>query len=123
MGTWQTRAFTRDTLRAVFPNKTDDIDKLVDPGEYALEDYNCRLVCSFLFVVGIVSDWFEAVNMGYLIWSVPSRVDLWVVDNTPEWDTRERIQKIQGKSVLQFTQFRVAGLALAWKVFNTVVVL
>merc|ERR1719387_855040 len=36
---WNTRAFARDGLSAVFPNRTKEIHTALDPGEYGLENW------------------------------------------------------------------------------------
>eukprot|EP00439_Symbiodinium_sp_Y106_P074806 s169_g14.t1 len=40
---WSTRVFVRDSMKAVFPEYAEKIDEQVDPGEYGLENYTCRL--------------------------------------------------------------------------------
>ena len=43
---------------ALFPQMQDEIDKNVDPGEYGVESYWCRLVCIFIFVTAILDDFY-----------------------------------------------------------------
>merc|ERR1712137_642950 len=50
---WNTRKFVRDSLQVIFPDLSDEIAEKVDPGEYGLEGYYCRLLCIFVFMVGI----------------------------------------------------------------------
>merc|ERR1711869_161229 len=40
---WSTRTYVRDSLAALLHNRTDDVHTLVDPGEYGLESYTCRM--------------------------------------------------------------------------------
>ncbi|CAK9024303.1 unnamed protein product, partial [Durusdinium trenchii] len=40
---WSTRVFVKDSLKAIFPDLAEEIDAKVDPGEYGLESYHCRL--------------------------------------------------------------------------------
>eukprot|EP00439_Symbiodinium_sp_Y106_P086531 s100_g33.t4 len=53
---WTTRVFVRDSFKALFPDRAEDIEEMVDPGEYGLESYYLRMICCFIFVLGLWPD-------------------------------------------------------------------
>lgn len=125
---WTTRTFVRDSLVALFPDRKDDIMKDVDPGEYGVESYWLRLVCCFLFVLGLWHDLAGSWDMLDLLWYVPTQSELWIVPRTPKEE--EETGHPAGATMLlsdiasheaielDFVQFRVAGMPLHWKIFN-----
>lgn len=40
----------------VLPDKEEDINAKVDPGEYGMENNKTRYVCHFLFTVSVISE-------------------------------------------------------------------
>merc|ERR1719262_389051 len=46
----------KDALMAIFPDMKDKIDSNLDPGEYGIESYYCRLLCIFVFVLQIADE-------------------------------------------------------------------
>merc|ERR1719476_1321373 len=53
---WSTRSFLRDTLVSLFPEKSNLIKSVADPGEYGMENYYIRLACIFIFVLHVADD-------------------------------------------------------------------
>lgn len=45
-----------EALLDVLPDKEEDINAKVDPGEYGMENNKTRYVCHFLFTVSVISE-------------------------------------------------------------------
>jgi len=120
---WSTRVFVRDSLKAVFPDMAEEIDAKVDPGEYGLENYQCRLACIFLFMLAVVEDLKESVGLGRTLWRLNGRSESWVSYSWPQWASKEEVKKIKDMSELDCVKFQVAGIPTHWKVFYLVFVL
>lgn len=75
---WTTRIFVRESLKAIFPDKQDDIQDLIDPGEYGLESYWCRLLCCILFVMSMLKEATNIIGMGKVLYYPPTRADSWL---------------------------------------------
>lgn len=133
---WSTRDFVRDSLEKLFP----DLIGMVDPGEYGVESYNCRLVCVILFVISIIPEMELCVDMVRLFWYVPSKSESWIalIDNeSGEPRTRQAGYSLFSKDdqssetetkegaheAMEQVRVSVAGIPLAWKAFNVVFVL
>jgi len=106
--------FIRDSLKAVFPEHSDDVDAKVDPGEYALESFGARWVCCAIFVMATMGEATLICNMGRLLYSVPTRAESWLETAQgallePDWLDRVRI--------------KIAGIPARWKVANFILVL
>lgn len=104
---WVTRNFVRDSLKAIFPDKVDLINKDVDPGEYGLESYKCRLMCCFLFMVSLTSEFFTIVKILHLIYSLPNKAEMWF-EYEPETKSEVGV--------------KLAGMSYVWKAFNLIFV-
>lgn len=105
---WATRNFVRDSLKAIFPDKIEQINQYVDPGEYGLESYKCRLMCCFLFMVSLTSEFFTIMNNLHLLYSLPSKAEMWF---QYEPETKSEVS------------VKLAGMPLGWKAVNVIVVL
>lgn len=85
---WTTRLFVRESLKAIFPDKQDDIDERIDPGEYGLESYYCRLLCCILFVMSMLKEVVQMgegtniIGMGKVLYYPPTRADSWLGEGT-----------------------------------------
>merc|ERR1711879_592903 len=75
---WSTRTYARDSLKALFPDRVDEIHAKIDPGEYGVESYWCRWLCCFIFMMSVMSELFLNVEMLKLVWFVPSRNEPWI---------------------------------------------
>jgi len=105
---WTTRVYVKQSIESAFPSLKD----VIDPGEYGVESYNCRLVCVILFVMSIVPEMELCVDMVKLLWYVPTEAQPWIQladkSQTPE-TAEESMEKIK---------VHVAGMSGGWKVFN-----
>eukprot|EP00929_Paragymnodinium_shiwhaense_P095215 TRINITY_DN5620_c0_g1_i3.p1 TRINITY_DN5620_c0_g1~~TRINITY_DN5620_c0_g1_i3.p1 ORF type:complete len:556 (+),score=142.90 TRINITY_DN5620_c0_g1_i3:201-1868(+) len=111
---WSTRTFLRDSLKFVFPEMGDEIQGKVDPGEYGLESYWCRLLCCFIFMMSVMSELYLNVRMMKLIWYVPNDNEMWLED-TEDF--------AHGLTWLDAAGVKVAGMSIMWKIINIVLVL
>jgi len=109
---WQTRTYVRDALIDLFPDKAGDIKDMVDPGEYGLESYFCRLVCVFLFCCAVTSDLRTTIELVQLLYTVPSKNESWL-DYAQEDDNGQT-----GYHELDAVRFNIKGMPLRWKIFN-----
>lgn len=115
---WSVRVFVRDSLLAIFPDRQEEIYSNVDPGEYGMEDYYCRLTCCFVFLMSMMDDLYKTLNLVTLLWHVPSDDSVWLKFDVPEWTDKEHAKKIHGWNELDLVKFGVAGMPLHWK-FST----
>lgn len=115
---WSTRVFVRDSLKAVvFPDLADQIDAKVDPGEYGLESYHCRLACIFIFMLAVVEDLKESLGLGRTLWRLNNRTEPWIKYSLPQWASKEEVKKIKDLTELDCVKFQVAGIPTHWKAF------
>lgn len=122
-GTWSTRTFVRDSLLKIFPEKSDVIRSVVDPGEYGMENFYCRLVCCFFFMMGVTDDFRKTVHLGLLLINVPTTAEKWIRYEFPAWESKERVKDIHGLRELDLVKYGVAGMPLVWKIVNVIFVL
>eukprot|EP00930_Biecheleria_cincta_P057379 TRINITY_DN43329_c0_g1_i1.p1 TRINITY_DN43329_c0_g1~~TRINITY_DN43329_c0_g1_i1.p1 ORF type:complete len:485 (-),score=80.04 TRINITY_DN43329_c0_g1_i1:106-1560(-) len=120
---WSTRIFVRDSLKAVFPDKEDELAETVDPGEYGMENYYCRFACLFLFTLSVVDDLSGTYKLAKTLWYVPTDNESWIDYQTPSWAEKADIKEINGIDELELVQFFVAGIPLHWKLINVCFVL
>jgi len=76
--TWVTRTFVRESLKAIFPDKQDEIQEKIDPGEYGLESYFCRLLCCVLFVMSMLKEAVNIIDMAKVLYYPPTRAESWI---------------------------------------------
>jgi len=116
---WQTRSFVAASLKALFPDKADDIRSNVDPGEYGVESYNCRLLCCLVFVISIGQEAHNIMQMARLLYYVPSTDEPWYeLGEEEEDEAQESMEKWLGQVTVQ-----VAGMSRLWKIVNVMLVL
>mmetsp|Transcript_48859 Transcript_48859/g.114841 ORF Transcript_48859/g.114841 Transcript_48859/m.114841 type:complete len:489 (-) Transcript_48859:46-1512(-) len=115
--TWATRTFFRDSMQALWPEKAEDIAKLIDPGEYGVESSLCRLLCCFVFVMMIAPEIGLCWEMANLLWHVPSEDEPWVTfrEGRPMRGPRHEW--------LDMISVRIAGMNRLWKAACAVIVL
>lgn len=109
----------KSSLLALFPDRHDEIEQKVDPGEYGLEDYWCRLLALFLFMLAMMEELLKILRSVKLIYSVPSKAEPWLLY------TGAMSGKDVNGPVTQFDgelQIKIAGMSIAWKIANIVVV-
>lgn len=110
---WAVQKFTKQALLDVLPDKEDTINAMVDPGEYGIENFRCRLVCLFLFTLSVMHEIVTCLRMGLLLWSVPSSGE-----SQMSWITHKQ-DRMFGKVV---AKYRVGGMPLYWKTIVFLVV-
>ena len=120
---WSTRMFVRDSLKAILPEQAEMIDENVDPGEYGLENYYCRLVCIFIFMLAVVQDLSVTIQVAKTHWHVPTCAESWITYSTPSWASKEEVKKIKGLTELDMVTFAIAGIPAHWKIFNFLFIL
>jgi len=98
--TWNTRKYVKEALLILFPDREKEINENVDPGEYGVESSHVRFVCTFIFVMGTLSDFYEAWGQVLILYHIPSCDESWM-----DYDDDEVILKI-------------AGMPLHWKLFT-----
>mmetsp|Transcript_1456 Transcript_1456/g.4952 ORF Transcript_1456/g.4952 Transcript_1456/m.4952 type:complete len:473 (-) Transcript_1456:189-1607(-) len=122
-GVWNTRSFVRDSLKLIFPEKAEEIDQKVDPGEYGMENWYCRMVCCFLFMMAVVDDLRASIELGYLLFLIPSEESYWIRYETPEWADKEHAKAVHGWGELDLVKFQIRGMPRKWKILNLMCVL
>jgi hypothetical protein len=107
----------RDAFKSLFPERAQDIDEHVDPGEYGLEDYWCRWLCIFLFMTSVMDELSITLWMLRLFTVTPNNNDTWILhaaDGDPDI--------IHPYNELNSVHLRIAGMPLRWKVFYFITV-
>jgi len=120
---WNTRKFMRDGMMILFPDRKDDIASNLDPGEYGVESYYCRLLCIFVFMVAIADEFQNIRDLVKLLYNLPTQDLSWVSYDPPTWSSKQHVKDVHGMKELSFVRFTVNGMPLRWKVFNMVFLL
>lgn len=120
---WNTRMFVKQSLQALFPDKAQELEANVDPGEYGLENYWCRLVCVFLFMLALVEDLCGTVELAKTLFYVPTKDESWITYEVPDFAEKEDVKRVKDLGELDFVKFKVAGIPLHWKIFNIVFIM
>mmetsp|Transcript_70509 Transcript_70509/g.181708 ORF Transcript_70509/g.181708 Transcript_70509/m.181708 type:complete len:546 (+) Transcript_70509:141-1778(+) len=121
---WNTRMFVRDSLKALFPHRADEIHAAADIGEYGLENYWCRSACIFIFMLAVIEDLFSTLNMVETLLHIPSEPETWIKYEEPDWaHDKEKAKAVHGWSELDLVSFQVAGMSIPWKILNFIIVL
>merc|ERR1719188_2406311 len=115
---WSTRNYVRDALHALFPDLADEITSKVDPGEYGIESWGCRALCTFVFVLTVMGEIDRIKTRMRLQWSVPSASQSWVSFERPSWCSKGDAKEVQSWNELDFVKIKVAGIPLPWKIVN-----
>eukprot|EP00747_Dinoflagellata_sp_TGD_P208938 gnl/TRDRNA2_/TRDRNA2_82381_c0_seq1.p1 gnl/TRDRNA2_/TRDRNA2_82381_c0~~gnl/TRDRNA2_/TRDRNA2_82381_c0_seq1.p1 ORF type:complete len:316 (-),score=32.56 gnl/TRDRNA2_/TRDRNA2_82381_c0_seq1:237-1184(-) len=100
---WNVQNFVKNSLLSLFPDRADDINERVDPGEYGIESTHVRFVCTFVFVLTGLHDFYEVTHMLKLLHKVPSK-GLEEVS----WIDRDGDEPV----------IKVAGMPVLWKIIN-----
>ena len=118
---WIARRFTKDSLLELFPGMRSEIDEKVDPGEYGVEDYWCRLGCCFIFFLFMMEELLLLARTSKLLYSVPTKAESWInfVAPIPAEDEVE----LDKETAYSSTTLKVAGIPGHWKFFIVLVVL
>lgn len=115
---WTERMFVKDSLLAVFPDRSSEISELVDPGEYGLEDYWCRLTACFVFMLVIMDEFLQMARSAALLYHLPSKAEPWITYEGPlPTDISTEPPEISD------FKLKIAGMSRAWKFVNCLFVL
>lgn len=112
---WNIQTYVKNALLEIVPEKADEIQAKVDPGEYGMESRACRFLCCFLFAMSVVDEIVKCFNMAELLHSVPTKEQSWVYYHSPDADAPMEEASLLG--------YRVQGMPLRWKLWNVVFVL
>lgn len=115
---WSTRIFIRDSLKAIFPHKANEVHDKVDPGEYGMENYYCRFVCVFVFMLEVVDDLSGTYVLARTLYQLPNSADSWIRYEVPSWGTKDDVKEMKDCRELDFVKYSVGGMPLHWKLFN-----
>jgi len=110
---WVNRNFVRDSFKALFPERAKDIDELVDPGEYGVESYWCRLTCCFIFMIALMWELIIVIKILVLLWTVPTADEPWIED-------RGDVSASTEIGSLDSVKIKIAGMPMKWKIINAV---
>jgi len=112
---WSVRIYMRDTLKAAVsgtpldsPELKKKVDKAFAPGEYGMENYWCRVLACFIFMMAEVRDLFKTCELIAVLWHTPHHGESWVYKEGANGDG----------DPLMSLKFRVAGMPIAWKILN-----
>lgn len=119
---WATRTFVRDSMKEIFPDRKEDIQSLADPGEYGMENYYCRLLCCFIFMMAVMEDLRSTMNVVHLLINIPTENGKWIRYEKPSWEDKDQAKLIHTWRELDLVKFGVAGMPLKWKFINFVCV-
>jgi len=119
---WTSRNFVKDSLKALFPERADDIERTIDPGEYGVESTLCRLLCCFLFMMAVTKDAFQIYELWRLLWNVPSFPESWISYENYAGLLEPELSEHRTLSLCQ-VKLRIAGMPMNWKIFNVIFIL
>jgi len=117
---WATRTFVRDSLKSIFPERQEDIQNLADPGEYGMENYYCRLLCCFIFMMAVMEDLRSTIDIVSLLCNIPTANEKWIRYEKPSWADKEDVKAVHAWRELDLVKYGVAGMPAKWKVANFV---
>lgn len=108
------RTFLRDSLKALLKgtHTGEEIDNVIDPGEYGVESHSCRLVCCFIFVISCMQEFHIMVKMIELLYYVPTLDDPWI-EPRADGDCSGSIGDVH---------IKISGMPMFWKIFNLVTI-
>lgn len=109
------RLFVKDSLKALFPDRVDEINDKVDPGEYGVESYQCRYACCFIFMIALMAELEVIYKIAQLLWKIPTKSERWI---RPRPETGSKLI-----GAVDEVQVKIRGMPLSWKLLNTVVIL
>lgn len=117
---WVQRVFVKESLVDLFPHMRDEINEKIDPGEYGLEDYWCRFVCTFCFFLAMMEELLNILRLTRLLYSLPSEATPWIRFDTP---VSEEGTGINRESAEESVSIKMRGMPLRWKITHLVAVL
>jgi hypothetical protein len=117
---WLTRTFLRDSLATLLAGTEQEaeIAAKIDPGEYGLENYWCRIMAVFLYLMILVFDLLSTIDMAKITQRVPNDEEPWMKYNVPAWASKDHIKKVFDYEEIDLVTFKLAGMPVRWKVIN-----
>lgn len=109
------RTFVRDSFKALFPDRIDEINEKIDPGEYGVESYWCRLACCFIFMVTCMDELNLTYKMAQLFYKIPTEGGRWIRPK-PHQPGDRLVGAIDEVDV------KIEGMPRLWKLLNMVVI-
>jgi len=115
---WSIRTYMRDSVKnALKGTKYEDsiphVDKVFDPGEHGMENYWCRYLACFIFMINEVQEIFKATSLSMLLVKLPNKGESWV---------RTRKHEAAKANPLSNSKFVIAGIPVCWKIFYVLIV-
>jgi len=115
---WSTRSYMRDSLKAILKGSrlndlAEDVDHKFVPGEYGMENYWCRLLACFIFMLNEMRDFFKTWELIMVLIKVPTLPESWIYIH----ETEEAM-----KDPLESTKFKIAGVPWGWKLIYFLIV-
>lgn len=101
---WSIQRYVKQSLLSILPEHEKEIEDSIDTGEYGVESYSARFVCTFLFVLGSTHDLYQVVNMMRILRHVPSVNEPWI--------------RVSGDEIT----ISVRGMSMPWKILNFILV-
>lgn len=123
---WSLRIFMKQSLETVLPHSRfvmEEVDQQVDPGEWGMNSFYCRIVCCFVFMMGMIDDLGDSLNIMRLMWRLPNIGAHWIRYEVPGWGSKEHMKKVHGWDEMEFVKVKIAGMPVRWKVLNLCVVI
>jgi len=117
---WSTRSFVKQSFQAVFPHTGLD---QIDPGEYGLESFWCRLACVSLFLLATMDDLSDNLQSAKTLLMTPAEPEPWVEMDVPDWASKQDVKEFNDHTELDLVNFKVAGMPLHWKLLNAIIIL
>jgi len=120
--TYSSRRFMKTALLDLFPDKKDEIEDKVDPGEYGAESRWCRWLCCYLFMMGVMSELRSIFLLGQLLYMIPTEAGEWVSmeeSGVAAATGRRSIHTVEDDALI----VKVAGMPLLWKMVNLIFIL
>lgn len=112
---WSTRSYVRDSLKVLFPDRAEEIEAKVDPGEYGVEAYNCRLLCCFIFIVSVMNDLVHTLDMLRMLYRIPTTDEDW-------FEADDHVDNDTDVLSLDHVKVKIAGMPCLWKMLNVLFV-
>lgn len=119
---WMNRNFVKSSITALFPERADEIADIIKPGEYGVESNVCRILCCFMFMMGVTKDAIQVYDLVRLLRHVPTEGGEWMYyvkapgSSEPELSGNRMV-------TLDGVRLKIAGIPFGWKVFNFIFIL
>jgi len=115
---WSVRNYYRDSLKAILNGSklndlVEDIDDKFYPGEYGMENYWCRVLACFLFMMNEMRDFFKTFELIMVLLKVPTLPESWIYIKESEEAMNDPLEN---------ATFKIAGIPLVWKLIYFLIV-